>query len=399
MIRVGFDISQIGSSRAGCGNVAYSLLLELGRGDDAVVAYPTWGNRFWDPEWKRNVLPKIPAGMEVGMTHKNLIEAAAFWASPPSDIERRLGKVDVVHSNNFFCPSPSTAHRLVYTLYDLSFIAGPEWTTEANRIVCFEGVFAASTTADVIVAISEYSRAHFLQIFPFYPAERIVTFPLASRFADRSPVPKPKRFGQLRERDFWLTVGTIEPRKNHLRLLQAYCRLKASGNPLKPLVIAGMNGWMLNDFQKSIEELGLSNDVFMAGYVDEVELKWLLQNAFALCYPSLFEGFGLPPLEAMSQGTPVISSTSSSIPEVVGDAGILVDPNDAVQLAAAMASLEQDVDLATRLGQQGYERSKMFNWQAAAKAVRNAYAMAVDQEPLADLLARRGGGVSVPRAT
>src|SRR5439155_15233530 len=188
--------------------------------------------------------------------------------------EDRLGRPDIVHSNNFFCPRHLRRARLVYTLYDLSFLENPEWTTEANRTGCFEGVFQASLHADHIVAISHFSKRHFLETFPHYPEARVTVAHLASRFCDILQVDRPEGLAGLQPSQFWLCVGTLEPRKNHARLLHAYARLKARCAGVMPLVLAGGKGWLMDDMHRLIDQLGLGGDVTFTGYIDDAALQW-----------------------------------------------------------------------------------------------------------------------------
>ena len=187
-MRIGFDISQTGCGKAGCGYFADSMIQQLARIDleNEYILYPTFGNFFWDPEWRTSTRRIDHPRFRRAEGHTTLDKARAFWSNPPEDVETSLGKPDIVHSNNFFCPHGLESARLVYTLYDLSFLDHPEWHTEENRLGCFEGVFNASLYADMIVSISEHSRRHFLEMFPHFPPERIVVVHLASRFTRRT---------------------------------------------------------------------------------------------------------------------------------------------------------------------------------------------------------------------
>ncbi len=299
-------------------------------------------------------------------------ESSRFWRNPPVDFERRLGDPVVIHSNNFFCPRGLRHARLVYTLYDLSFLEHPEWTTEENRTGCFAGVFAASIGADLIMAISRFSRSHFLRTFPHYPEDRVVVVRPASRLTDVVPS-KPSKLGELTPQGFWLAVGTIEPRKNHARLLRAYAKLlrKLGGSP--PLVIVGMDGWLMEEFRASLGVLHLQDKVLLPGYVDDAELVWLYRNCFCFLYPSLFEGFGLPVVEAMEQGAPVISSNSSSLPEIVGQAGVLVDPYQEEAICAAMEKFATGEIQTELLRRQSLRKAREFSWDDAARQVAGLY--------------------------
>ncbi len=369
-MRLGFDVSQTGAGRAGCGSVAHALALALAARAPELefVCYPHFGDVYWEPNPKACVRPACQGA--TGPTFRFFDRCKAFWRTPPADFEARLGDPDIVHSNNFFCPTGLESARLVYTLHDLSFMEDPGWTTEANRIGCVDGVFGASLRADMILANSRCSLDHFQRIFPHYPHERMAVMHLASRFGPDSPRRAPRRLKGVKPGEFWLSVGTIEPRKNQERLFEALARLPGD----RPLVLAGGRGWLMEDMAQRINELGLAGRVKLTGYLEDEELAWLYANCFGFVYPSLFEGFGLPVLEAMSLGAAVVTSTVSSLPEVAGEAALLADPSDPAAIADAMARLEADSELRRELQAKSLARAEAFGWDKAAEAALAAYA-------------------------
>jgi len=364
---VGFDVSQTGAGKAGCGYLAHGLVNSLAARGMRFVFYPHFGDLYWEPNPKACSCPG--SGCKVGPTFRWFEKSKAFWRKPPADFEARLGNPDIVHSNNFFCPTGIEKARLVYTLYDLSFMENPQWTTEQNRVGCLEGVFGASLRADFILSISQATLEHFLRIYPHYPRERTAVMHLASRFCEQSPQRAPKRLRGVTPGEYWLCVGTIEPRKNQKALFEALAALPGK----RQLVLAGGRGWLMEDMARMVSDLGVASRVKLTGYVDDEELAWLYANCLGFVYPSLFEGFGLPVLEAMSLGAPVITSSVSSLPEVAGDAAILVDPLDTGAIAAAMARLEGDASLRASLRESGRARAARFSWDAAGQAAAEAY--------------------------
>ena len=371
-MKIGFDVSQTGRSKAGCGFYADGLIgaLAASPGPHEYILYPAFGDLFWDPECATATFRTSQPRFRSLPAPPNFEESQRFWRHPAADFETRLGSPDIVHSNNFYCPGGLTRARLIYTLYDLSFMEEPSWTTEANRVGCFHGMFQASLTADWIVAISDYSRRHFLATFPHYPAARIALIYPASRFtAASAPPPCPARFAHLPPAGFWLSVGTIEPRKNHRRLLEAY----RMTNPSMPLVLAGGKGWLMDEFA--------ADDVLLTGYVTDEELAWLYRNCFAFLYPSLFEGFGMPVLEALTLGAPVICSNNTSLPEVAGDAALLVDPLDVSAIAAAMQRLASGEVSREALKQKGEIQSRRFSWHQSAARLRDLYEQVAQSPP------------------
>ena len=376
-MRIGFDISQTGGAKAGCGYAADCLIRGLEQIDkeNEYILYPTFGDFFWDPDHKKSVFQTPNPRFKRGLRHRYFEEMRIFWRNPPDDFEAQLGSPDILHANNFFCPGKLKNARLVYTLYDLNFVDHPEWTTEANRIGCFTGVFNASLYADYIVSISEASKSHFLSTFPHYPEDRIAVIYLPSRFGDNKTVDaeKPESLRDVNSKEFWLNVGTIEPRKKQKGLLAAYARLKHHLGKTFPLVFAGGQGWLMDDFKESIEKLGLEQDVIITGYVSDDSLQWLYQNCYALVYPSFFEGFGLPVLEAMTLGAPVIASNSTSIPEIVGDSGILVDPYNEEDIFKGLLELATSQGRYLELKEKALARSKHFSWKSSILELLEVY--------------------------
>ncbi|MGB9619221.1 MAG: glycosyltransferase family 1 protein, partial [Armatimonadota bacterium] len=153
-MRIGFDVSQTGRHKAGCGYYAYGLIRELAQLDDSneYLLYPAVGDVFWDPDCDAETFRVERQNFKRMPAPRSFEESRRFWQNPPPDFEVQIGNPDIFHSNNFFCPVELKHARLVYTLYDLSFIEEPAWTTEANRVGCFQGVFRASLHADAIIA-------------------------------------------------------------------------------------------------------------------------------------------------------------------------------------------------------------------------------------------------------
>ena len=186
-----------------------------------------------------------------------------------------------------------------------------------------------------------------------------------------APVESPQVLSGVRARygihaDYFLFLGTLQPRKNIAGLLAAFAEFKAWTGSKHKLVLAGRKGWLYEAIYDMLRKLQLSNDVIFAGYVPDQDLPALISGAIALVFPSFHEGFGLPALQAMSCGTPVIASNVSSLPEVVGDAGLLADPYDPSKLAQAMATVASDGFLRRELRRRGLERARRFSWAKCA---------------------------------
>jgi glycosyltransferase involved in cell wall biosynthesis len=314
--------------------------------------------------------------IDYGPRHLSRESARGFWTSPT--LEAALGTPDIIQSNNFWCPVQLASSRLIYTFHDMGFAVDPAWSTEANRVGCFEGVFRSATSADWVVAVSSASRDHYLRVFPHFPPERIRVIYQCSRFSEADALGKrPKALERVAPGAYWLSVGTIEPRKNQRRLAQAYARYLALGGKPMPLVLAGGKGWLMEDFQKHLQELGIAAQVVMTGYVSDEELIWLYRNCYGNLYPSLFEGFGLPVLEGMQFGAPTLVSDNSSLPEVAGEAAILLDAHDVEGWGHAMLRLAGDRALRDGLADAARRRASQFNWQTSAEELLALYAEAM----------------------
>lgn len=375
-MKIGFDISQTGSNKAGCGYFADSLILALSKLDseNEYILYPHFGTTFWDPDAEKNTRKIIKPNVSRKRIGRDFQTAYDFWDNITSEAEDRLGNPDVIHANNYFCPKGLKKARVVYTLYDLSFFDYPDLTTEENRSKCFEGVFSAAIYADFILSISEYSLKRFFESFPHYPKERTGVVHLGSRFTSNvQKSNKEKLFNQLQPEEFWLSVCTLEPRKNLRRLLQAFRNYLKYASMKYPLVLAGGKGWMEGDLEKFIGELGLNDHVLLTGYVSDEKLCWLYQNCFAFLYPSLYEGFGLPVLEAMGFGAAVITSNTTSLPEVAGEAAHFIDPMNEKDMTEGLLKIDREKKYRKRLRDNAYLQAKQFYWEKSAKKVLHIY--------------------------
>jgi glycosyltransferase involved in cell wall biosynthesis len=228
--------------------------------------------------------------------------------------------------------------------------------------------------ADHILADSESTRRDIIDLYG--TAESKITV-LYCGVEDRFyPVNDPPVLARVREkygignRPYILSVGTVQPRKNYARLVEAFNRLN---RPNLLLVIAGGKGWLEDPLYERIEQLNMSDRVHFTGFIDDADLPALYSGALLMAYPSLYEGFGLPPLEAMACGTPIVSSNTSSLPEVIGDAGIMVDPLDIAAMTEQIKRVLDNSELRHTLKTRGQLRVQRFNWQTAATQLRGQY--------------------------
>jgi len=252
---------------------------------------------------------------------------------------------------------------ILTTIHDLSVIRYPQWHP-ADRVQWYQSQFeAALARSEHFVAVSEFTKREMVELLAISP-ERITVIHAGPRPAFR-PRPPDQVRTWLAARglpaQYLLYVGTLEPRKNLDGILAAYSRLPSSIREGCPLLLAGSAGWQHEAIDRLVRGHGLQAQVRALGYQDDQALAMLYAGARALVWPSFYEGFGLPPLEAMATGTPVISANSSSIPEVVASAGILVDPHDVGQISAAIRAVLEDRVLAEALSQRGLRRSREFS--------------------------------------
>ncbi len=374
-MKIGFDISQTGLEKAGCGYFAYSLIQALGKMDtkNKYFLYPSFGEDYWGGKIPNPVQPLRRWRFPLTLSHLSVNHSQNFWRNPPDNLESHLRHPDLIHSNNFYTPTTLHHARLVYTLYDISFFENPEWHTVNNWAVVSKGIFNAAIHADGMIAISEYSKKHFLEYFPHYPADRIWVAHLASRFPLPGKKSIPPAHVNLPANQFWLSVGTLEPRKNHTGLLNAYAAQTRTVPETYPLVLVGARGWKSEHLQTLAADLGIKDKVIILGYVEDETLQWLYENCYAFIYPSFFEGFGLPVLEAFSMGAAVVTSNTTSLPEVAGDAAWMVDPTNQAEIISAIQRLQADPALRASLRERAKLQAAKFSWQKTARNILDVY--------------------------
>lgn len=286
------------------------------------------------------------------------------------------GAADLYHGPDFVLPPLGKRVRKMVTIHDLAFIEHPEYAVPSLagylRKVVPESVARADVVATVSSEVSRTLIEHFqtprekLTVIPngVAPYFRRITDPIIlaatrHKFGLKSPL--------------LLGVGTLEPRKNHLGLIKAFYQAQKQKNGPAMLAIAGGPGWLYEETRNLVAELKLERKVRFLGRVTDLELVTLYSMADVFAFPSFFEGFGIPPLEAMACGAPVITSNMSSLPEVAGDAALLIDPNDIDALAQAILRLLNNEQLRMELVQKGYQRVQQYTWAMSARKVLKTY--------------------------
>lgn len=365
------DVSPTAQKHAGLGRYAgevaralaaykcqHELLLFYNRGGEAEL--PDYLSRL---PYRTVKMGNKPWRMKV------LLSQLSRWP-----MDQTFGAVEIFHATNHLLAHFRQA-RTVFTLHDLIFLRYPEYHLPYNRWYLTWAMPRYLRAADVIVTPSAWSKQDAIHYYGLPESKIKVIYeapaPTFQPISDPATLARVRRQYHLPEQ-FILNVGTIEPRKNLSCLLEAFQPLLADWPDLK-LILLGKKGWLYESFFERLQALGLEEQVIFPGYVAEADLPAFYQLAQVFVFPSLSEGFGLPPLEAMACGTPVISSNSSSLPEVVGEAGLLVEPTDTVALHQALRRMLADGELRADLKQRGLKQAKNFSWRKAVDELETVY--------------------------
>lgn len=376
-MRVALDCQPLCGERTGVGQYAYYLaryLPAISPSDEFVaLAFGRWSGACEGLRADNLELRCYPSIPPRGIS---LLWKTIDW--PPADVF--TGPVDVFHFPSFVARRLRGA-RAVATIHDLAYRRMPEYCEPKNVAFLEKHIPRTLERAALVLADSEFTARELMDLYG-YPREKIRVTHLGVGEAFSPSPPEEclrvrRRYG-LPER-FILCVATVEPRKNLVTLLEAYGALLEGGVDIPPLVIVGSDGWRAEAERlgKAVETLGLGDRVIRLRYHGHDELPPLYSAAELFVFPSLYEGFGLPPLEAMACGTPVVCSDAASLPEAAGDAAIMVEPRDAEALAGAMGRVLGDGALRADLVGRGLERAGRFSWEKTARLTLDAYGDAV----------------------
>jgi glycosyltransferase involved in cell wall biosynthesis len=372
-LRVGFDATPAVRQGGGIGRYTRELLRALA-GADRETQYRLFYAS--PPGAPRHALPHLPPNFTVRPLPFDDVWLARVWhrAQVPIPVEWITGGIDLFHSPDFTLPPTRRGTRTLLTVHDLSFARDPESAAPVLRAYLNQVVPRSVARADHVLADSAATRADLIDLYDTPPDKISVLYSGVNEVFQ--PVRDPAALGAVRSRyglgdaPFILAVGTLQPRKNYPRLIQAFARL---GGADLSLVIAGGRGWLYDSIFAEVERLRLGGRVIFPGFVADEDLPTLYSAALVLAYPSNYEGFGLPILEAFACGTPVVTSTASCLPEVAGDAALLVSPTDVEALADALGRAVADTALRAQLIRAGAERARLFSWQEAARRLLELY--------------------------
>ena len=365
---IGIDASRATATRR-TGTEVYSLHLIR-----ALLARRA-GHRF------RLYFNQAPApGLFPSGADRRIMPFPRLWTHLRLSREMRSAPPDVLFVPSHVLPVVHPS-RCVVTVHDLGYHYYPEAHTLFQNAYLRWSTRYNARTATRVLADSEATRRDLIRYYSL-PEERIVVV-YPGRDETLSPVRDPQALTAVRARyglgaPYFLYVGTLHPRKNLVRLIDAFAALRgdsraqdqpADGMSGPKLVLAGQKGWLYEEVFARVRKLDVEKQVVFTGYVPDADLPGLLSGALAFVFPSLYEGFGFPVLEAMACGTPVICSNVSSLPEVGGDAALQIDPLDSEALAEAMHQVATDERLRTVLVERGYEQVRRFSWQLCANQV------------------------------
>ncbi|MBV9925413.1 MAG: glycosyltransferase family 4 protein [Acidobacteria bacterium] len=374
-MHIAIDAHSVGTGLAGNETYAANLVEALAEVDreNRYTVYVTkaeaearFGGRWGNVELRRTLphtpLVRIPLTLSMELRRRPVDLLHVQYTAPP------------------FAPCP-----VVTTIHDLSFEHIPETFNLRSRVQLRLTVRATARRAAHVIAPSEYTRRDLVETYGLDPA-RVTAIPLAVSPRFR-PVREAGEVARVKRRygiegEYVLAVGSLQPRKNLARLVRAYSALRRGRgrSNLPQLVLVGKKAWLYGDTLTAIEEEGLGQSVLLTGYVSEDDLPALYTGALLFAYPSFYEGFGLPPLEAMSCGAPVLTGDRTSLPEVVGEAGLTVDPFDTGALAAALARLIDDDALRAGLRERGLQRARSFDWRDTARMTLKVYRRVLNDE-------------------
>jgi glycosyltransferase involved in cell wall biosynthesis len=273
---------------------------------------------------------------------------------------------------NYIIP-PGVSGKKITVVHDMAYKAYPETVRAKTRKFLELSLAKTCKKADKIITVSEFSK---LEIMKYLEVEdkKIEVIPLGvdikyyhDGYSEDEVEKVKKKYGINGE--YFLYLGTIEPRKNIERLIKAYGALYEQKKDIPKLILAGKKGWLYDEIFKTLRKSELHNMVSFLGYIEIQDAPKLIAGSIAFVFPSLYEGFGLPPLEAMACGTPVITSDAASLPEVVGDAGLLVNPLDINSIKEAMLKIIVEPDLRIKLRKAGIQQAKMFSWEETTRKI------------------------------
>lgn len=303
---------------------------------------------------------------------------ARIWhrARLPIPVEMFLGKVELYHATDFVLPPTLPRTKTILTVHDLSFVRVPDAASHSLKRYLDEVVPRSVKQAGHIIADSQATKDDLMALYAV-PEEKVTVLlsGVEPRYApqkDATQLLTIRSKYKIGNSPYLFTIGTIQPRKNFSRVIQALKILRDTGYHLD-LVIAGGKGWLEDEMYKTLAATKLHDHVHLIGFADDKDIATLYSGAEAVVFPSLYEGFGFPVLEGMACGTPVVTSNVSSLPEVAGDAAIMVNPYDVEAIVDAIRRVLDDGELRASMIERGFAQAAKFTWENSAKELLQIY--------------------------
>ena len=365
-MRLAFDATPLVGSRTGVATFAAGLLRALA--DRQAAAGLDMTAYALSLRGRSSLAAAVPAGVRAATRPMPAAALLRLWrvADRPT-IEDFTGAVDIVHGTNYVVPPTARAGRVV-TVYDLTSVRFPELCAPAS--LRYPALVQRAVDGGAIVHVLANAIAAEVRDLLHVPADRVRV--VASGLDPTSPGDAANGRRLAGSHSYVLALGTVEPRKRLDDLVRAFDLLAGDRRSLR-LVVAGPDGWVVDDFLTALDHSPFAARVRRIGWVDERARADLLAGATVLAAPSIYEGFGYPPLEAMAAGTAVVTTSAGSLPEVVGDAALLVPPRDVDALAAAIASVVDDGDVRAAFIARGIARAATFRWDECASRLVDVY--------------------------
>lgn len=367
-MKIALELQPCCGKRSGIGLYTYELAKRLH--SDSEISYQ--GNLF--NFMGRNDNSSALCQVQMPIVENRSMPYGIFrrtWNVAPLPYSKLFPAGDITHFFNYIVP-PKVDGKVITTIHDMTYVRFPETMDKRNLRRIRKDIDHSIDRSEVILTVSEFSKREIIELLHI-PAEQIaVVYNAPSLVADIADFAAVSNQYHIR-RPYILYVGTIEPRKNLVRLLKAFERLKKESGIPHQLVLAGGKGWECEGIYKTAAEIHGNQDVIFCGYIPPDVKNALYKNAALFVFPSIYEGFGIPPLEAMTFGVPVVCADAASLPEVVGDSARLVNPSDELDIAEGIYDVLSNPSYAAELSEKGSARVKLFSWESSAQKLQNIY--------------------------
>ncbi len=367
MKTVALELQPCCGKRSGIGTYTYEIARRLKDDDELHFC----GNLF--NFCGRNDNSEALKGIEMPMIERRIFPYGVYrriWNCLPLGYESFFPtNADLSIFFNYIVP-PRIHGKTITTIHDMTYLRFPETVDKSNLRRIERGIKYSIERSNRILTLTEFSKREIID-FLGVPAEKIELIPCAASVSDDYADFSETAAKYNIEKPYIFYVGTIEPRKNLPRLIEAFGLVKEKYHIPHRLVIAGGKGWQEDAFYDAIEKCPAKEDIQLIGYIYTPEKNTLYKNAAAFLFPSLYEGFGIPPLEAMYHNCPVVASNAASLPEVCGEAAAYVDPLDAESIAGGIWKVVSDEAFAQDMRKKGIEREKLFTWESSVEKLKS----------------------------